>query len=121
VKIPSERVDLEQIGFPGYWIEVPRSIKEGFLQEFLKLGAATGDGNSPESVQKTREANIKLLEQVSAWNIDDDEGNVLPVMGRAKNKAEKERVLGELPINLITFVAGRLSGSINVPEKVQDF
>lgn len=124
MKIPVQHIDLTELGYEGYWVEMPRSIKEGFLHEFSKLGRATngtGDGDSDAESEQTRQSNIKILELVTAWNIDDEDGNVLPVLSKCKTKADKEKVVAELPVDVIVHIAQRIAGNVQVPEKTRDF
>lgn len=120
MKIPSQHIDLGPVGYDGYWVEMPRSVKEGFLHEFAKLGSQVAD-DDPEAFDKSRLTNIKLLELITAWNIDDEGGKVYPVMSQIKSKTEREKVIADLPIDLIVFLANRVSGNVNVPEAVKDF
>lgn len=127
MKIPSEHIDLKDIGYPDYWVEMPRSVKEGFLHEFAKMGSKVkvngeeSDEQTAESLDQSRQTNVKLLELVTAWNLDDDEGNVFPLMSKVKGKAERDKIVAELPIDIIVFLANRVAGNVNVPEKTKDF
>jgi hypothetical protein len=121
VKIPTTHIDLKDIGYEGYWVEMPRSIKEGFLHEFSKLSSKKVDEDSPEALDQSRVTNAKLLELVTAWNIDDDSGKVLPLMSKTKDKATRDRIVSELPVDVIVHLAQRMTGSVQVPEKTQDF
>lgn len=116
VKIPTDRIDLGTLGYEGYWVEMPRSVKEGFLHEFSKV-RTDGEADS----EQARETNIKILELITAWNIDDDEGKVFPVLSKAKTKAEKERIVSELPVDVIVHIAQRIAGNVQVPERTKDF
>lgn len=121
MKIPVERVELgPALGYDGYWIELPRSVKEGFLHELGKLGRGKGDPDDPESAVG-RETNIKVVELISGWNLDDDAGKTLPLVSKCKTKAEKERVVAEIPVDILLLVARRISGSVQVPEATKDF
>jgi len=122
VKIPVERIDLGSLGYTDYWIEMPRSVKEGFLHEFARISRTNGNGTDDDvDTDQSRETNIKLLELVTAWNIDDDEGKIFPVMSKAKSKAEKEKIVAELPVDVIVHLAQRIAGNVQVPERTKDF
>lgn len=121
MKIPSERIDLGAIGYPDYWVEMPKSVREGFIHEFSKLGAGTDDDDSPEALDRSRLTNAKLLELVTAWNIDDEAGKVLPVMGKVKDRAARDKIVAEIPVDVLVFLAKRMTGNLTVPEATKDF
>lgn len=128
MKIPVQHIDLTELGYEGYWVEMPRSIREGFLHDFAKMGKATngsanGETSEEDDAEQTRETNIKMLELISAWNIDyaDQEGVVMPLLSKCKTKAEKAKVIAELPVDVIVHVAQRIAGNVQVPEKTKDF
>lgn len=123
MKIPVQHIDLSELGYEGYWVEMPRSIKEGFLHEFSKLGRLATNGETDEEAEseQTRQSNIKILELVTAWNIDGDDEKVLPLVSKCKTKAEKEKVVAELPVDVIVHIAQRIAGNVQVPEKTRDF
>lgn len=118
MKIPIDRIDLGTLGYSEYWLEVPRSVKEGFLHTFSQSGAKADEDSTPESA---RETNIKIMELVLAWNIDDDNGKILPLISKCKTKAEKERVIAELPVDVIVHVAQRIAGNVTIPEATKTF
>lgn len=117
MKIPTDRIDLGELGYKDYWIEMPRSVKEGFLHEIGKT-TPSGDGNDGEAA---RRMNIKVLELITDWNIDDDEGKVFPVLSKVKTQTEKEKIVAELPVDIIVYCAQRIAGNVKVPERVADF
>lgn len=126
MKIPVDHVDLAELGYPDYWIEIPRSVKEGYLHEFAKMTIpkVREDGASADNeadATASRDTNIKIMELVTAWNIDDDAGKIFPVMSKIKTKPDREKVISEIPVDIIVFVAQRISGTVNVPEKTKDF
>lgn len=121
MKIPTTHIDLAELpngGYPGYHIEMPRSVKEGYLHEFSKLSTVGADG---EASTDSRDTNIKIMELVTAWNLDDDEGKVFPLISKVKTKAERERIIAEIPVDIIVYVAQRITGSLVIPEKTKDF
>ena len=120
MKIPTNHVALDDLGYEGYWVEMPRSLKEGQLQAFAKVSAPK-DGEEQDDSATARAANIKILELVTAWNLDDDAGKIYPVLSKVKTTAEKERIVSELPVDVIIHIAQMISGSIKVPEAVKDF
>lgn len=123
MRIPTEHIDLKDLGYEGYWIEMPRSIKEGFLHEFSKLTTRVpqDDEVTEGSLDSSRLTNAKLLELVTAWNIDDEAGKVLPLMSKTKNKADRDRILAEIPVDVLVHLANRMTGNITVPERTKDF
>lgn len=120
MKIPVDRVDLGTLGYEGYWLEVPRSVKEGYLHEFAKTGPQS-TADIADDTESARATNIKIMSLITAWNIDDDDGKVLPVIGKCKTVKEQERVIAELPVDLIVHVAQRIVQGVQVPEAVKDF
>ena len=118
MKIPIDRVDLGELGYEGYWVEVPRSVREGQLHEFANLSIDSSDEKAADSA---RSANIKILELVTDWNIDDQNGKVMPVPIKAKTRAEKERIVSEIPVDVLIFITRRVTEGISVPEGTKDF
>ena len=121
MRIPVDHIDLAEHGYPDYWIEMPRAVKEGYLHEFSKLSLPSVDGDASAESDQSRATNIKIMELVTAWNIDDDEGKVLPILSKAKNIAERERIIAEIPVDIIVYVAQRIAGNVAIPEKTKDF
>lgn len=117
VKIPTEHVDLATLGYEGYWVEMPRTVKEGFLHDL----AAKGPKVDEEDADTGRDANIKMLSLVTAWNLDDDDGKIFPVLSKVKSRTEQEKIVGELPVDIIIHLAQKISGSVAIPEKTKDF
>ena len=109
------------MGYEGYWIDMPKSVKEGFLHEFAKIGKAAAAAGPDDDDDQSRASNIQILELISAWNIDDDAGKVLPLVSKCKTRKEKEAVVAELPVDVIVFVAQRIAGNVTIPEKTKDF
>lgn len=118
MKIPIDHVTLDDLGYEGYWVEVPRSVREGTLHEFAGLSIDTDDEKAAEAA---RNANVKILELVTDWNIDDQNGKLMPVPAKAKSKAEKERIVSEIPVDVLIFITRRITQGISVPEKTKDF
>lgn len=125
MKIPVEHVDLAEQGYPGYWLEIPKSVKEGYLHDFAKMGIpktnGTGDQPSDADSEASRSTNIKIMELVVNWNIDDDNEKVFPLLSKVKTQKDKEAIIAEIPVDIIMFVAERITGSIKVPEATKDF
>jgi len=91
VKIPTRRIELSEIGYEGYWVDMPRSVKEGWINEFASRTRPSTNGNEPddgESFQSARRANLMLLDMITAWNIDDDKGEVLPLTSTLSKESE---------------------------------
>lgn len=122
MKIRTDHIDLgKDLGYDDYWIEIPKSVKEGFLHEFSKVAAAAGntDEMDPEG---SRATNIKIMEMVTSWNLTYGDGDeVMPVLSKATTDDEKVGIISEVPIDIIVFVASRIAGTVNVPEKTKDF
>lgn len=118
MKIPTDRIDLGELGYKDYWVEMPRSMKQGYLQEFAAIGSNGTDENDAEVALAT---NVKMLELISAWNIDDDNGKVLPLPSKLRSKAEKEKVVAELPVDVLVHIAQRMAGTVKVSDQTKDF
>lgn len=123
MKIPTDHIELAQIGYEGYWVEMPKSMKEGFLHDFAKVGraaaaAAEKEGGDDEA---SRASNIMLLSLVSAWNFDDEAGNPLTLVSKAKSEADKKKVLAEIPVDVLVFLVNRIAGNVQVSDKTKDF
>lgn len=121
MKVPTDHVDLGEQGYPDYWIEIPRSVKEGYLHEFSRVTAGSTGEDGEVDLDKSRKTNIKIMELVTAWNIDDETGKVFPVLTKVKTDAERDRIIAEIPVDIIVYVANRIAGNVNVPEKTKDF
>jgi hypothetical protein len=117
VRIPVKHVDLSKVGYEGYWIEIPRSITEGWLYEMNTV--ATSD--RPD-IDKIRDSNLMVLETVTAWNLDDDNNRELPLVKLVKGRDKKIEVLSQIPLEVLTHVSGELTGQVSqVSEEVKDF
>jgi hypothetical protein len=119
MKIPSKRIELGELGYPGYYIEMPRSVKEGFIQSFAAT-AAKSDQSDEAKAAAGREANVKILELVTDWNLDDDQGNPLPLFRTLDSYEQKVAILAEMPVDILVHLAQNLTGA-SVPEPVKDF
>jgi hypothetical protein len=105
VKFATRRVELpvDEFGTTNsdepLWIEVPVAVKEGFAKKVRESGKDDPDG---------RKANAVILSLVVGWNLDDDEGAVLPLvrgLDPKKDVKQIEAVVAEVPLPLFTFVA----------------
>ena len=77
---PLKRVELSK---PGYWVDVKTDLKYG---EEKYLGAAVKDG----SVDVVISADVFLKAVIKAWNLDDKDGNILPITQENIDKLEGE-------------------------------
>lgn len=65
----------EKLALPSnstYWVEVKTKLQYGDAKKFVK---ASTDGELDQEVA----ADIFLEEAIVSWNLDDDNGNVLPI------------------------------------------
>lgn len=124
MRIPSVEIKLDDMGYTGYFIKVPRSVKEGWVYDLQKSG--TGDDeNAAEEMQDNA---IKVLSLVTEWNLDDDDKAILPLISSfetvkdAKARHEKQvAVVREIPIELIKTITEKVTASSRVSERVQGF
>jgi len=133
VKIATDHVLLDEIGYEGYWVDMPKSVKEGWLYDFqTRTGGVNPDSNGETKLQTdeerratadaNRESFTGLLELITAWNLDDEDGNVMPLLSTVKNdKKKRNAVISELPIDVIIFLSDRLTKGLKVGEKTEDF
>lgn len=132
MKIPPVRMELGDLGYTGYFVTVPRSVKEGFVHELSGIGTEPVDGETPQQKRErdsetARDVNIKLLSLVTEWNIDDDEGQPLPLVKDITDKDPKARrakqiaVVAEVPVEIIKAISEKVTATARVSERVQDF
>lgn len=116
MKIPTKRYDLKELGYEGYWIDAPRTVREGFVHDMM----ATDE--KAKVAEQSRDANLKLFELVSAWNLDDEEGGPLPLIREQKTRDKKSAVLAQIPLEVITWLARQvLESTKGVADDVKDF
>jgi len=126
MRIPTTRFDFADIGYDGYYVVMPRSVKEGFVYD-IGLIAAPGETNEDAGKQakaeaeRGRDVNIKFLELVTEWNLDDDDGKVLPLVKSCKDRKAQVEVVKEVPVEIIRSIAERLTATAKVTERVQGF
>jgi len=139
MKIPTTHIDLEKHGYPGYWIDVPKSMTEGWLYDWQAQQDAEDEAERKRKTEAeaageefiprpqhivNRESMLKLLELVTAWNIDDDAGNVLPLIKNLKKDDDKAKVIRELPLDVFLRIRDAIVPEENnevVPQATQDF
>lgn len=107
MKFGSRRVELPtEFGTTNtdetLWVEIPVSVKEGFAKEIKELGR-----NDPDS----RKVNRQILRLVTAWNLDGEDGKVLPLMSTLKTEKEQVAVLEQVPLPLFAFIASKVTNS----------
>lgn len=113
MKIPVKRYDLAEIGYEGYWFEAPQAVTEGFLTDLQKI---------PDDDDRARKSNVKAFEQVTAWNLDDETGAVMPVFGQVKTYEKKVAYIVGLPVNVVLYIVGKcITVGNRVEEKTKDF
>lgn len=122
VRVPVRTLELKDLdpGYEGYFVKIPRSVKEGWIHDMAKTRAAAEDKSDEE---QGRASNIGLFELVVEWNLDSDKtpGTILPLISACKTPEKKAEVLAEIPIEVILWIAQQVSGGATVPEAVTDF
>lgn len=132
MKIPVKTIRLQELDseYGQYEMTLPRSVKEKWVRKFQ---AWSREGQNDPDIGAA--ANIEMMSLVESWNLDDDSGKVLPLIKDVPDKIGKDgckedrhaedcpklAVLGELPIEVIVFVAQKVAGGGNVAEKTEDF
>lgn len=145
MKFKTERVDLDEDKFgvnekdEPLWIVIPKGVKEGFAHEI----SGSEDGESAE--QAVMRSNWRILSLVRSWNVDDSDGNTLPLpkdlapeqfaddpldlehpeiprlTAKQKYAAAVTRALSEVPIGLFEFIARRVVNRPGLSDRVQGF
>lgn len=123
MKIPTKRFDLTELGYEGFWIEAPRSVKEGWFNQLAKETRQTRN-QRPEDrdPEVDRKSNLRVMELVTAWNLTDEEGEAMPLIRELATYEEKTAVLSEVPMDVILHVVKSvLGGDQAIPERTRDF
>ena len=126
MRIPTTKLTFDDIGYEGYWVVLPRSVKEGFVYDLGQIAAPkmVGKDDAEKAVaeaERGRDVNIKFLELVTEWNIDDDAGKILPVPRTLKDRKAKAAVVAEVPVEIIRAIAEKLTATGKVAERVEGF
>jgi len=126
MRIPTTRLAFDDIGYEGYFVILPRSVKEGFVYDLGQLAAPKpiGDDEAAKAVaaaEQGRDVNIRFLELITEWNLDDDAGKILPLVRDCKTRDKKSDVVKEVPVEIIRAIAERLTATASVSERVKGF
>ena len=141
MKVPVRKVSLKDLDeeYGEYYVLLPRSLPEGWYHQIAernleaeRIGQkylAESDDEKKEALRKEeavyrRESNAMVLDVVTEWNLDDDDGNVLPVPRSVRDPKKKVAVLSSLPTEVIELIALQIwnpkKPAVLQPE-VQDF
>jgi hypothetical protein len=107
MKFPSQRVELDPQKFgttnagETLWMDLPVTVKELFVKQLRSVG------DDPGNVK----ANGLILSLVSAWNLDDEAGTVLPLFRDIDRKKWAEAFDG-LPVGLAGYIARTVVGTM---------
>lgn len=71
---------------PDYWVEILTDLKYGDIKKFASVGQE-GEMDFAAS------ADIFLQVVIKSWNLDDDQGNVLPITPENIDRLEKDDAL----------------------------
>ena len=126
MRIPTTKLDFSDIGYEGYFAVLPRSVKEGFVYDLGQLAApkvvAEDEGAQAKAeAERGRDVNIKFLELITEWNLDDEAGKILPLVKACKDRKAKAAVVAEVPVEIIRTIAERLTATNKVEERVKGF
>lgn len=112
MKIPAKTIDLgKELGYDGYFVKMPKSVREGWIHDFQEL--------QKEDEGNTRLGNIRLLELVEEWNLDDETGSRLPLVREVEDNAAKGDILSQVPVDVLVLLANSLTNSVQ--GNVKDF
>jgi hypothetical protein len=144
VRVPVRRLELNTIdpGYStedgiGYWIDIPRSLSEGFVYDMSQQrrdferdypdpdvitdaeakAAASTEAAKAARVKASRVLNSAFLDLIIDWNIDDDKGKKLPVPRTCKTDEQKLASVQVLPLEIIQHVATEI-WSVSKPAAV---
>lgn len=126
MKIPQNHIDLEKdLQYPGYWLEVPRSVTEGWIYDFQKQqaaekAAALKNGKDPDQAEATRESMLVMLDLVTDWNLDDDAGTKLPLTSKTKGPKERAAIISQIPLDILLHVTKQVTGGLGVDDITKD-
>ena len=73
---------------PDYWVDVIDNIQYGDTKKWMDL-----DAKQKSTGGFSTTGDRFLLSVIKAWNLDDDEGNILPIDMDSINRLEQEDVL----------------------------
>jgi len=126
MRIPTTKLTFDDIGYDGYYVVLPRSVREGFVYDLgkmagLKVVAENEEAQAAAEAERGRDVNIKFLELVTEWNLDDEDGKPLPLVRQCKDRKAKAEVVKEVPVEIIRAIAEKLTATAKVSEKVQGF
>jgi hypothetical protein len=99
VRIPVKKYTLDEIGYEGYWFSAPQAVTEGFLNELQKIPDTDPD--------RARKSNVKAFEQIVEWNIDDAEGNPMPLFKEIGEYKAKVKFLVDLPVDVVLYIVNK--------------
>lgn len=142
MKFKTARYELDEDQFglteldEKLWIVLPQGVKEGFVHSLTS--------SKVEGEEGTRASNWQILGLIRAWNLDDSQGEVLPlpsslvethfqddVLDEANPAArrtsgqkfieERNRILSEVPLALFEFIAEKAVNRRALTERVEGF
>lgn len=125
MKFRTTRIDLtEKFGITTNdgstaWVDVPGGVTEGFLNAMQQVRGL--DASGAQKDPQGRLGNLLVLEQVIAWNIDDDKGKVLPLVKAVADPDKRLAVLGQLPVELFSELASTMIGRPSLSKEAEDF
>lgn len=72
-----------QLSNPDYWVEVVTDLKYGDMKKFANVSQGG-------QVDFATSADLFLETIIKSWNLDDDNGNVLPITPENINRLEQK-------------------------------
>lgn len=103
---------LLDVGYGDQWAVVPRSLTEGYLYDAAKRRAEITD-----QAERLHRANIETLLQVRRWNFLGSDEEPLPLPREIEDPKELSRVVHDVPMEIIGFIAIVMNGT--APEKAK--
>jgi len=108
-------------------VKVPRSVKEGFVYDLGLIGADVKEDDKAGQAESARDTMLTVLTLVTGWNVDDDKGQVLPLIkdivdkDPKKEREARSKVLAETPIEVVKAIVDKVTSSTRVNPRVEGF
>lgn len=116
MRIPTDRISFEEEGYTRedgtpLWLELPRSVREGYVYDIIKLNRQVSSSGEDASAEDARKLVIAALQLVSRWNFDDQHGEDLPVLSACETTEDEARVVSEIPMEVVNRIVDKATNS----------
>jgi hypothetical protein len=113
MKIPTERISFEKEGYTTesgepLWLELPRSVREGYVYDMIKMNQAMSSETG--TADDARRLVVAALQLVQRWNFDDQAGKALPVLKDCKTPEQEAVVVSEIPMDVVNRIVEQATG-----------